>query len=157
MLRIEFEVNGFPDMLRAVQAVEKSATVDVEEILDEAAAIMLNRIRTRFLHKEDPDNNPWIPSAAGLAREARGGPGTLFDTGRLFRSIQLFAPQRGERTIGTDVDYARKIQEGGWHAFDNPLLPVQPARVFLAAGGDDISMMQKLLEKRLSEAVAKGA
>jgi phage gpG-like protein len=89
-----------------------SSLVDIERILDDSTAVILNRIRTCFLAERDPvDNSPWVPSKAGLARRAKGSTGTLFDTGNLFHSIQL-ATEKGRRFIGTDVDYGEKFQYG---------------------------------------------
>jgi hypothetical protein len=150
MVRLEFEVRGFPEMLQAISVMEKATQQKVEAVLDEGAAIILNRIRERFLKEIDVDSNPWVPSAAGLARRAKGGTGTLFDSGDLWRSIQLHSSTPGERTIGAGVPYAKKIQEGGWHAYDNPKLPLQPPRTFIGASADDVSMMQKLFAKRLN-------
>lgn len=89
------------------------------KILDESGAILLSRIRRRFLNEVDAEGTPWIPSQAGIKRRAGGftyrngkkytGTGTLFETGNLFRSIQLTAMVDKTRTIKTDVPYAKYL------------------------------------------------
>lgn len=85
----------------------------VERAVEESSALILNRIRTRFLKQVDPQEQPWIPSAASFrrAKQGRGG-GTLFDTGRLFHSIQLYKTAPFEIHIGTDVPYGPNHQYG---------------------------------------------
>jgi phage virion morphogenesis protein len=81
--------------------------------MDQSAAAILNRLRTTFLAEQDPTGAAWIPSRSGNARRKKGGTGTLFDSGRLFNSIQLSRQSdASERAIGTDVPYARKHQFG---------------------------------------------
>lgn len=115
------------------------------KILDQAGAILLNRIRTRFLDEVAPDDVPWIPSKASQRRRARGGTGTLFDTGNLFRSIQL-APIDGEGDtayIATDVEY------GLYHQYGIG----QVQRSFLGFNERDAALVAKLLALRISEEV----
>lgn len=138
---LSIEILGLPELEQKLLKFEQS--VNVEEILDQASSLLLARIRQRFLAEVDPDNVPWIPSFAGIRRRAAGGPGTLFDTGRLFHSIQLFADGPNERTIGTDVPYAAELQK-------------RPDRnwVFLGFGEEDKILAQEFVIKRISEALA---
>lgn len=120
-----------------------------KEILDEAGAFLLNRIRTRFLAEVDPENNPWEQSHAAKIRRAGGytwsnggkwtGTGTLFASGRLFHSIQVGLEGHtdeggGERVIATDVPYA-------------PFLGKWP---FMGVNDDDMGTLTSLLQLRLS-------
>lgn len=146
-----FTLKGLPEVLAQVGGVLDEKTR--RDILDESAAVMLNRIRTRFLRELDPNGQPWVPSRAGLERRRQGGTGTLFDTGRLFRSIQLFGKTNTSRTIGTDVPYAPKLQTGGWRAFDNPRASPQPPRVFLGFGPEDATVVLAIAERRVLQNV----
>jgi len=120
--------------------------VDIEAVLDEASAFLVSRILTRFLSETDPSGVPWIPSKAGMARRLNGGTGTLFDTGKLFRSIQVYKDSEGSRRIGTDVEYGPRLQLGGG--------PFNlPPRVFLGFSKDDESMVKQIVELRVTEAM----
>jgi len=113
-------------------------------ILDEASAFVLNRIRTRFLSEVDPDGKPWIPSAAGIRRKSKGGSGTLFDTGTLFRSIQASGSGPDTRFIGTDVPYAKHHQIPNTKHIHRP---------FLGVNDDDARILEGILANRLSAAL----
>ena len=135
-------VRGFERLDILFDRIEEA--VDPELVLDEAGAILLNRIRSRFLKQVDPDGRPWIQSRAAIRRrEKTGREGTLFDKGNLFRSIQL--ANRGPLTRGvfTDIPYGRKHQEG---------LDGMDKRVFLGFGGTDSTIIEKLLVNRLNRA-----
>lgn len=139
---ISIVVAGQQEILEQLDRLEEA--LNVQGLLDEAAALMLARQRQRYLGKLTPDGVPWIPSQAGLFREAEGGPGTLFDTGRLFHSIQLFAEEEpNTRVIGTDVEYGPYLQ-------GNP----QKNWVFLGFGEDDMELAQQLVIQRISEALS---
>lgn len=140
-LFISIEKEEVDDLLKKVEEA-----TDRTKILDEAGAFLLNRIRTRFLAEEDPDNKKWIPSRAAIRRRARGGTGTLFDTGRLFRSIQLSANGPNERQIGTDVPYAWRHQYGGRR---------NPQRKFLGFNQEDAELIEKLVIKRVKKALSE--
>jgi phage gpG-like protein len=116
----------------------------VPGILDEAQAILLNRIRQRFLAETDPDGTPWIPSRAGIKRRAAGGPGTLFHTGKLFHSIQLFAVTSEGRSFGTDVPYAGQHNSGTSGMIQ---------RQFMGFSDEDENLMLNLVSKRITEAL----
>ena len=128
---------SFDQLLRTLDV-----ELDTERLEDEASAILLNRIRTNFLAERDPEGNPWKPSKAGIARRAKGGTGTLYKTGTLFRSIQLSAVG-GNRSIGTDVPYAEKHQLG---------IGVEK-RVFLGVTQSDAELYEKFLIKRIRKAL----
>ncbi len=118
-----------------------------ERTLDEAAALMLNRIRRRFLAQQGTLGQPWIPSYAAIRRKALGrGGGTLFDTGALFHSIQVVNLGPGKRSIGTDIPYAHKHQFG-----EDGMV----RREFIGASPEDLSAIDKLFTKRLA-ALAQG-
>jgi len=136
---IELKLEGtFERLIRRFEKVKEG--LDTEAILDEAGALLLNRIRTSFLAEKDPDEKPWLPSAAAIRRRALGGTGTLFDTGRLFRSIQLASRGVEQRVIATDVPY------GKFHQFGVP--GKLPIRLFLGFGEKDEELVQRLLDKR---------
>ena len=120
-----------------------SLDMDMESLLDESAALLLNRILTRFLAETDPQGRPWIPSRAGINRRASGGGGTLFDTGRLFRSIQVHK-EEGQRRISTDVPYARQHNFG-----ENGMIP----RPFLGFSQSDEELVHSLVDLRIKQAL----
>lgn len=149
---LTFELIGLDALETRLRTLTDEA-LNERDILDEAGAALFNRIRTDFLNEIDPDGNPWVPSKAGLARRAHGGTGTLFDTGRLFHSLQLYATGDDERAIGTNVEYAQKLQQGGWFPFDNPKLAPQPPRVFLGFGEEDSLIVERIVQTRIQQAL----
>ena len=108
---IRFKVDLLDD-LESLRSFDSKLSAASQVALDKSAAAILNKLRASFLAESDPEGVKWLPSRAGIRRRAKGGSGTLFNTGRLFRSIQLFSPSPGIREIGTDVDYGRKHQLG---------------------------------------------
>lgn len=120
------------------------ASLDATEILDEAEALLLNRIRTRFLAETDPEGSKWVESHAAKKRRASGGTGTLFDTGTLFHSLQAYATGVDERAIGTDTPYAAYLQFG-----TNSM----PPREFLGFGAEDLTLVERLVMVRIEEAL----
>lgn len=132
--------------IKGQEALEKkldllASALDTREILDEASAVLFQRIRRRFLDQEDPDGNAWIPSKAS---RKRSGGGTLYDTGRLFHSLQLYADGENSRAIGTNVPY------GPIHNFG---LGRMPRRQFLGFGDEDATVVERLIIKRITEAL----
>jgi phage gpG-like protein len=127
--------------------------LDPVQILDEGAAVIYNRMRARFLTETDPMGVKWPPSRAAIRRANSGrGGGTLFDTGRLFRSIQLYAESATTRAIGTNVTspkgypYAEKHQWGiGF-----------PQRMFLGFAQEDLDIMSKVIINRLARGLRQG-
>lgn len=142
MLSLDYEIIGLPELEVKIGKLIKA--IDQVEILDEAEAILLNRTRTRYLAETDPDGIPWRPSWAGIRRRRRGGTGTLFDTGRLFHSIQAYRIGANERDIGTDVPYGRKHQLG---------IGVVTRR-FLGVSEDDRSTIELRVIQRVTGALA---
>jgi phage gpG-like protein len=138
--RIEISVAGLA-ALNARLALLLGA-LNTRDILDESGAVLFNRMRTRFMTQTDPDGVPWVVSKASL-RRLNGGK-TLYDTGRLFRSLQLSADGPTSSSIGTDVPYAPYLQMGS---------ETMPARVFLGFGDEDLSVTEALILKRIERAL----
>lgn len=129
---------GLKLFLEKVNRLQKA--LNETEILDESAALLLNRIRTRFLAEQDPDGNQWKPSQRALATGGR----TLFKTGTLFHSLQAYAVGQDDRAIGTDVLYAP------FHQFGTPNMVARP---FLGFNEDDLSIVEKRIIQRVEEAL----
>jgi phage virion morphogenesis protein len=141
---ISIDILGQPRVLAILQALDKA--LDTTEILDEGAAVLLARNRQRFLAQVDPDNQPWPPSKAALKRALTGkGGGTLFRTGRLFHSIQLARSTFSERFIGTDVPYAKYHQDRSQYP---------SARIFMGFNEDDVSVLNRLVIRRVQNGLA---
>lgn len=138
---LEKSIRGLADALNTVQ------------ILDEGAAVIYNRMRARFLTETDPLGNRWPPSKAALrrARTGRGG-GTLFDTGKLFRSIQLYAQSPTTRAIGTNVTSPTGFPYAEKHQFGIGF----PQRQFLGFNDEDLSTMQQVILNRVIKGLKKG-
>lgn len=129
---------------------ELSTVTDPGAILDDATAVILNRIRTRFLAEEGPDG-PWVPSIRGAIRKAGGftfqgdkgftGTGTLFESGTLFHSIQAVRVSDETRSIQTNVPYAAKHQLG--------LGTI--ARPFMGINQGDVAFVEKVIKNRLGK------
>lgn len=136
-------IQGAPELETRLTLL--TTELDPVRLLDQAAAILLNRIRTRYLQQVDSAGAPWLQSEAAKIRASKGvGGGTLFDTGTLFRSIQLYAEGPTSRAIGTDVPY------GIFHNFGTPLLPI---REFLAFGESDLGVVQQFLTQNYARAL----
>lgn len=110
---------------------------DAEKILDQASAVLLNRIRTRYQQEVDPEGHAWVPSQRAL----KEGGNTLIKTGRLFRSIQLYNSPAGMRLIGTDVFYAPYMHHGSKKKGN-------PARMFMAFNDDDLTLVEQMILAR---------
>lgn len=150
MLRVV--VQGQPGLLKAMSNMKDA--LDPVKILDEGAAVIYNRMRARFLIETDPMGVKWPPSQAALrrARSGRGG-GTLFDTGKLFRSIQLFADSQYTRSIGTNVTSPTGFPYAEKHQFGIGF----PQRQFLGFGPDDLDTMARVITRRLANALKAAA
>jgi phage virion morphogenesis protein len=132
----------------ALQSAIKNLEYAVDNMtptLDQAAAVLFNRMRTRYLAQVDPTGVPWQVSKAALyrAKIGRGG-GTLFDTGRLFHSLQLFSIDSNTRAIGTDVPYGIYHNEGTERL---------PKREFLGFSDEDMAVAASFVIKRIEEAL----
>lgn len=144
MAIVEIEIRGL-EQLRATLLRAEQALVG-ERALDIIGAILLDRTRKRFLDQVDADGIPWEPSLAAGRRAGAGG--TLFDTGSLFASIDLFRKGPGQRAIAVSdgavnkvtgervADYALVHQEG---------LDGQPQRQFLGFGVEDAKAVELVL------------
>lgn len=127
------------------QVFTRLAHLDTERILDEGAAILFNNMRTRFLQELNPDLQQWPKSKAAIKRANSGrGGGTLYDTGRLFHSLQLHSEGEGTRSISTDVPYGKFHMTGTIH---------MPQRVFLGFNETDADYMANLVAKRIAETI----
>lgn len=144
MSSVSIKVGNIPAIVRKFK--ELGQDLSDNRVADAAAALLLDANRKRFLSEVDPDNQPWTPSKAGLARRAKGGSGTLFDTGALFHSIQAFRASGGMAEIGTDIPYARKHQEG---------IGVEK-RMFLGINDDDTERVLDLVERMVARAADDG-
>jgi phage virion morphogenesis protein len=144
MSLVSIEVRGQPQLMLKVKGL--SDALDFTELLDQSAAILLNSIRDRFLRMLDSEGNPWLPSQASKNRESSGrGGGTLYDTGKLFHSIQLFAAGETSRAIGTDVPY------GALHQYGAVGLP---KREFLGISDHDSQLVQTIIIQRVIKALS---
>ena len=142
-MRLEISLSGLSDG-KFADFYESDVANALEEGVSEAGAIILNRIRKRFLAQESPDGVPWEPSFAAFKRSFSGRDGgTLFDTGTLFHSIQLFSVSPLEKAIATDVPYAP------YHQYGVGKLPV---REFLGFSDDDFALASAVLLKKIKEA-----
>lgn len=102
----------------------RNLEVPTAAIEDMMAAVMLARVRKRFMTQQNPDGSKWPVTrsarlrAAGTPVYAQGGKyapggyktggGTLFASGNLFHSIQLKRKMGGGAAIMSDVPYASK-------------------------------------------------
>lgn len=127
---------------------------DTRAILDEGAAVLFNRMRTRFLQETDPSGHTWPQSQAARDRALRGrGGGTLFDTGKLFYSLQLYADSPNTRAIGTNVTNEAGFPYGIVHQYGLNGLPV---RQFLGFNEEeDVPYMVTLVATRIAERMAE--
>lgn len=131
-------------LLNLEPQIEKQA----QRAMDEAAASILQRLRETFREEVDPMGVPWVPSKAGMKRKALGTGQTLFDTGTLWRSIQLATEETTpeQRVIKTDVPYASYLQ-------NSKSVP----RVFLAVGKEHVDTMEEIFIFRMGEAMRGAA
>lgn len=145
-------VQGQPGLEKAIKGLYDA--LDTTKILDEGAAVIYNRMRSRFLIQQAPDGSTWPVSQAALrrARTGRGG-GTLFDTGRLFRSIQLYAESATSRAIGTNVTSPQGFPYAEKHQFGIGF----PQRQFLGFADEDLEMMTRVILNRIARGLQQGA
>ena len=151
MSLLRLKVQGTAELEAKIKALHDA--LDTTRILDEGSAILFNRMRTRFLAETDPDGVRWIPSQAAIRRASSGyGGGTLFDSGRLFRSLQIFSMGPNSRAIGTNLIAKGK---GGfpYPAVHNFGLLGFPERQFLGFGQQDVALMSSYIIRLISQAV----
>ena len=152
MRLLSVTVQGQPGLEKAIKGLTDA--LDTTKILDEGAAVIYNRMRARFLVETDPLGHKWPPSQAALrrARTGRGG-GTLFDTGKLFRSIQLYADGPASRAIGTNVTSPTGYFYPATHQFG---LFGFPQRQFLGFADEDLETMTKVIMNRIVRGLQQG-
>jgi phage gpG-like protein len=145
-------VTGQSGLEKSIKGLEEA--LDTTKILDEGAAVIYNRMRSRFLIQQAPDGTTWPVSQAALrrAKSGRGG-GTLFDTGKLFRSIQLYAESINSRSIGTNVTSPSGFPYAEKHNFGIGF----PQRQFLGFASEDLEMMSRVIMMRVFKGLQQGA
>jgi phage gpG-like protein len=159
---ITVTAEGLRELIIGIEDLDKTLTSDSgrNDLVTEIAAALLARIRRRFLAEENPDGVKWEPSKRGQIRRAGGktyrvvngvrkgytGTGTLFETGALFQSLQLGRANNGEINIGTDVPYARDLQEGEGFL---------PERIFLGFGRDDLKFAENRISFSIEQALRR--
>jgi phage gpG-like protein len=125
--------------------------LDVEQVLDMAASIILNNTRARYLEEKNPEGKHWPPSEAAIKRRRAGGTGTLFETGTLWRSIQLVdSNPAGERTIQAGAENEKGVEYGHFHQYGTKFLPI---REFLGVVESDIELFEARVMQRVAEAL----
>jgi phage gpG-like protein len=146
---LDIEVRGQQQISAKISGV---ADLDTRDLLDQSAALLFNRIITRFQQQTAPDGTRWEPSKAALKRQAGGytrasdgkyytGGYTLFQSGRLYHSLQVYAVGEDSRGIGTDVEYAAFAQYG------------KPNRIYLGFSDMDAEIVQKFILGRIKKAL----
>jgi phage gpG-like protein len=139
MLTVDY--SGFSGIFSTLEQLQ--STPLATEVADAASAAFYRRLKWRFLQKLDSSGTKWPVSEAALIRAAKGiGGGTLYDTGNLYKSIQLYSISPTERSIGTDVEYAGWMNDGTRHPFN-------PPREFMGVGEDDITLVRAVVTKVL--------
>ena len=143
-------VSGQAELEAKIQGL---AHIDTQAILDEGAAIIFNRMRSRFLRETDPTGVRWPQSKAAQrrAKSGRGG-GTLFDVGKLFPSLQLYSVGTNQRAIGTNASNLAGFPYPVVHNFG---LAGFPMRQFLGFGNDDVKLMSDVVIKHILEQLTK--
>ena len=123
-----------------------TTATDSKAILDESGALILNNIRDRFLAQINPEGQAWEQSKAAMRRAKTGrGGGTLYDTGRLFQSLQLSDDGPDGRRIGTNIAYAGFVNYGTLQI---------PPRIFMDFNAQDVELVTKLIVTRIKKAFA---
>jgi len=148
-LTIEIDASQLEGVLATVAQV-----LDKDNVLDEAASIILNHTRARYLQELNPDSQPWIPSQAAITRRRAGGTGTLFDTGALWRSIQEPSGHPdSERIIAAGAYSAKGVEYGQFHQYGTKYLPI---REFMGVADSDIELFEASIMNKVAEALGVG-
>jgi len=147
---LSFDIDAAALQVTLANIMEATAAT---KLVDAAAAIILNRTRLRYLEEKDPEGRPWEPSAAGMLRRLDGDPGTLFDTGTLWRSIQLTPAAEGnddeaERRIIAGAINAQGQEYGQKHQFG---LDGMPVRQFLGVPEEDVELFEGRIMQQIAE------
>lgn len=157
LLRYDLDFHELAEIIGQVTGVNVEAVG--QDAISEAGGVLLNRIRKRFLAQVDPEGKPWEPSYAAFLRSfgigksgkklKRGsGGGTLFDTGTLFHSIQLYSVSPLEQSIATDVYYAPYHNEG---------TGTLPKREFLGFSEEDHLLAANVFMQKITQAMLAAA
>ena len=77
---LQASVGSLEGLYDLLTKIDKS--LDTVEILDEAQAMLLNRIRDRFLREVSPDEEPWPVSFSAIIRRTGG---YTYKKGRRYR------------------------------------------------------------------------
>lgn len=148
---IDLDLTGFAEVEKSI--IGMNVDLASHEAVIEAGAVLLNRLRSRFLRQVDPNGIAWEPSYAAFLRSfglgghgGRSGGGTLFDTGNLFHSIQLYSVSPFEESIATDVYYG---------VFHNEGTATLPKREFMGFGDEDEEVALRVLLQKLEEIVGE--
>jgi phage virion morphogenesis protein len=145
-LTIEIDASQLSAALHGV-----AEALDEDEVLDEAASIILNHTRQRFLEEVNPEGVAWPPSQAAIQRRRGGGTGTLFDTGTLWRSIQESDDHGpGERIIKAGAFTEKGVEYGKFHQYGTKFLPV---REFMGVPKEDVELFEARIMQRVAEAL----
>lgn len=143
MSLVTVHVRGIDRVNLTLGRLEALPTSELGPTLTVAGAILLDRIRKRFLQQIDPSGVRWPVSDAARKRALGAGGGTLFDTGRLFRSITVKKSGPLRRIIFTKVPYAASHQFGRGNV----------QRVFLGFSAADIIVLTALVEAQIEKAI----
>lgn len=149
MSLVTLRVEGKPKVEQALLGLGQA--LDTQAILDEGAAVLLHHTLTRFLAEQTPEGEKWPPSKAAMERSARGiGGGTLFDIGKMFRSIQLSSEGPNARAIGTDATSPTGFPYPLVHQYG---LAGFPVRTFLGFSAEDVGLMSDVVLNRIKTAL----
>jgi hypothetical protein len=157
------DINVTPRRLNAIiagiDALSGGLDESLEDALDQSAAMLLARIRRRFLAQTDADGNKWPESGAARKRRLKGQGGkTLFDTGSLFHSLQLTRKLPGERAVGVlggasnrktgvSVELYGRVHQLG--------LGAQTKREFLGISEEDGGLMFRVFTEKVARLLTK--
>jgi phage gpG-like protein len=144
------------------ERLDRLSDIPKREILDQASSNALHRMQYRFLHtQKGADGEPWVQSDAAKRRLAgkdkkwKGGD-TLFRSGDLFRSLQVFEDgDPDERSIGTDLLSGKQkgdkpgIMYGLFHQYGKGKM----YRPFVGLGEEDHADLTKIIRYHLEKIV----
>jgi phage gpG-like protein len=145
---IDFEVKLSDDQKVALYLTNLGQKIDEDDLAMQAAAIMLDRTRKRFLDAVNPEGRAWPVSEASKRRPTK----TLYATGSLFNSLTLARTGQGSYKVFVDPnttnrdtnenvsEYAKDIQQG---------LNGQPERRFLGVSDTDRKEVAEIVFGRL--------
>lgn len=105
------------------------------ELANEALAFTVEN----FNRQQTPDGNAWSPR-----KNIGNSRALLVRTGRLRKSIRIRTANENLIRIGTDVDYAKYIQQG---------TPKMVARPFLGSSEILKRRLQRLIQRRVANAL----